>query len=105
VKGIIQEVDAKGAMIELDGGVPGQLPASEISRDRVEDARMVLKTGEELETIFTGVNRKTRVVSLSIKAKEAHEEAQAIQSYKSDVAKPAAGATLGDLLKEQLTSE
>lgn len=105
VKGIIQEVDAKGAMIELDGGVSGQLRASDISRDRVEDARMVLKTGEELESIFTGVDRKTRVVSLSIKAKEAHEEAQALQSYKSDVAKPAAGATLGDLLKEQLTSD
>jgi small subunit ribosomal protein S1 len=105
VKGIIQEVDAKGAMIELDGGVSGQLRASDISRDRVEDARMVLKTGEELESIFTSVDRKTRVVSLSIKAKEAHEEAQAIQSYKSDVAKPAAGATLGDLLKEQLTSD
>ncbi len=105
VKGIIQEVDAKGAMIELDGGVSGQLRASDISRDRVEDARMVLKTGEELESIITGVDRKTRVVSLSIKAKETHEEAQAIQSYKSDVAKPAAGATLGDLLKEQLTSD
>ena len=83
----------------------GQLRASEISRDRVEDARMVLKAGEELEATFTGVDRKTRVVSLSIKAKEAHEEAQAIKTYKSDAGKPAAGATLGDLLKEQLSSE
>ena len=105
VKGIIQEVDAKGATVELEGGVIGQLRASEISRDRVEDARMVLKAGEELEAKFTGVDRKTRIVSLSIKAKEAHEEARAIQTYKSDAGKPAAGATLGDLLKEHLSSE
>ena len=105
VKGIIQEVDAKGATVELEGGVIGQLRASEISRDRVEDARMVLKAGEELEAKFTGVDRKTRIVSLSIKAKEAHDEAQAIKTYKSDAGKPAAGATLGDLLKEHLSSE
>src|SRR5690606_7662528 len=82
VKGVVQEVDAKVATIALDGGVIGQLRASEISRDRVEDARMVLKPGQEVEARFTGVDRKNRVVSLSIKAKEAHEEAQAVQSYK-----------------------
>jgi small subunit ribosomal protein S1 len=105
VKGTVQEVDAKGATIALEGGVVGQLRASEISRDRVEDARAVLKPGEEVEAKFTGVDRKNRVVSLSIRAKEAHEEAQAIQSYKSDAGKPAAGTTLGDLLKEQMGPE
>ena len=105
VKGTIKEIDAKGATVELEGGVLGQLRASEISRDRVEDARMVLKAGEELEATLTGVDRNTRVVSLSIKAKEVHEEAQAIKTYKSDAVKPAAGTTLGDLLKEQLTSD
>ena len=101
VKGIVQEVDAKGATVQLDGGVVGQLRASEISRDRVEDARTVLKPGQEIEAKFTGVDRKNRVVSLSIKAKEAHEEAQAIQSYRTD--RPSTGTTLGDLLKEQMS--
>jgi len=101
VKGVVQEVDAKGATVQLEGGVVGQLRASEISRDRVEDARTVLKPGQEIEAKFTGVDRKNRVVSLSIKAKEAHEEAQAIQSYRTD--RPSTGTTLGDLLKEQMS--
>jgi small subunit ribosomal protein S1 len=105
VKGVIQEVDAKGATVLLDGGVIGQLRASEISRDRVEDARTALKVGEEIEAKCTGVDRKSRVVSLSIKAKEAHEEAQAVQSYKTESGKSSAGTTLGDLLKEQMTPE
>ncbi len=101
VKGTVQEVDAKGATVLLKDGVVGQLRASEISRDRVEDARTVLKPGQEVEAKFTGVDRKNRVVSLSIKAKEAHEEAQAIQNYKTD--RPSSGTTLGDLLKEQMS--
>jgi small subunit ribosomal protein S1 len=105
VKGVIQEVDAKGATVELEGGVAGYLRASEISKDRVEDARTVLKAEQELEARFTGVDRKTRVISLSIKAKEAHEEQQALQDYQSEAGKPAAGATLGDLLKEQMTPD
>lgn len=105
VKGIVQEVDAQGAKLELADGIIGYLRASEISRDRVEDARMVLKSGEELESTITGIDRKSRVVSLSIKVKDAREEKQAIETYKSDADKPVAGATLGDLLKEQLTSD
>ncbi len=105
VKGVIQEVDAKGATVELEGGVAGYLRASEISKDRVEDARTVLKAEQELEARFTGVDRKTRVISLSIKAKEAHEEQQALQDYQSEAGKPATGATLGDLLKEQMTPD
>ena len=66
---------------------------------------MVLKSGEELESTITGIDRKSRVVSLSIKVKDAREEKQAIETYKSDADKPVAGATLGDLLKEQLTSD
>jgi small subunit ribosomal protein S1 len=105
VKGVIKEVDAKMAMIELDDGVMGQLRASEISRDRVEDARTALKVGEEIEARFTGVDRKSRVLSLSIKAKEAHEEQQAIQTYKSESSQTSSSATLGDLLKEQMKSD
>jgi len=102
VKGVVKEVDAKGGLIELGGGIEGQLRASELSRDRVEDARAVLKVGEEIEAKFTGVDRKTRMIALSIKAKEAHEEAQAMQSYKTD---STAGTSLGELLKEQISSK
>ncbi len=102
VKGKIKEVDARGATIELADGIEGQLRASELSRDRVEDARTVLKEGEEIEARLIGMDRKNRVISLSIKAKEAHEEQQAMQSYKSDAGAVASGTTLGDLLKEQM---
>ena len=105
VRGVVQEVDARGATIALADGVMGRLRATEISRDRVDDARMVLKPGEEVEARMTGVDRRHRSVTLSIKEKEAREEAQAIWDYKSEAGKPAAGTTLGDLLKEQMTSD
>jgi small subunit ribosomal protein S1 len=103
VTGIVKEVDARGGLIELEGGIEGQLRASELSRDRVEDARTILKVGEEVEAKFTGLDRKTRIVSLSIKAKEAHDEAEAVESYKSDKPSTGAGTSLGDLLKEQIS--
>ncbi len=105
VKGIVREVDAKMAMIELDDGVMGQLRASEIGRDRVEDARTELHVDDEVEAKFIGLDRKTRIVSLSIKAKDAHEEAEAVQSYKSETSKTGGSTTLGDLLKEQMGPE
>ena len=98
----MKEVDARGAVIELADGIDGQLRASELSRERVEDARTVLKEGEEIEARFTGLDRKNRVITLSIKAKEAHEEAEAVQSYKTDTTTVASGTTLGDLLKEKM---
>src|SRR3989440_277657 len=103
VKGVVKEVDARGAVIDLGNGIEGQLRASELGRDRVEDARAVLKVGEEVEAKFTGVDRKSRTISLSIKAKEAHEEAEAVQSYRSEAA-PSGGTSLGDLLKEHIGS-
>jgi len=104
VTGKITEVDARGAIVELEDGIEGQLRASELARDRVEDARMVLKVGEEVEAKFIGMDRKTRVLSLSIKAKEAHEEAAAVENYKSESETTSgAGTSLGDLLKEQIS--
>lgn len=100
VKGTITEVDAKAAIVDLGEGVEGTLRASELSRDRVEDARTVLKVGEEIEAKFLGVDRKTRTISLSIKAMDADAEAEAIKEYSSDAAP--ASTTLGDLLKEQM---
>jgi len=104
VKGVVKDVDARGAIIDLGNGIEGQLRASELGRDRVEDARSVLKPGEEIEAKFTGVDRKSRTISLSIKAKEIHEEAEAVQSYRSDSGSSSGGTSLGDLLKEQIGS-
>jgi len=103
VKGTVKEVDARGAIIDLGNSIEGQLRASELGRDRVDDARTVLKVGDEIESKFVGVDRKTRTISLSVKAKEVHEEAEAVQSYRSEV--PTSGTSLGDLLKEQINSE
>jgi len=103
VRGVVKEVDARGAIIDLGNGIEGQLRASELGRDRVEDARSVLKVGEEIEAKFTGVDRKSRSISLSIKAKEMHEEAEAVSSYRSDSGS-SSGTSLGDLLKEQIGS-
>ena len=102
VKGVVREVDAKGAIIDLGTGVDGQLRASELSRDRVEDARLLLKVGEEVEARFTGVDRKGRSISLSIKAKDIHEEQEAMQNYRTD---SPTGTSLGDLLKEQISGQ
>jgi len=102
VRGVVKEVDARGAIIDLGNGIEGQLRASELGRDRVEDARAVLKVGDQVEAKFTGVDRKSRTISLSIKAKEAHEEAEAVQSYRSETA--TSGTSLGDLLKEHIGS-
>ncbi len=101
VRGVVKDVDARGATIDLGNGIEGQLRASELGRDRVEDARTVLKVGEEVEAKFTGVDRKSRTISLSIKAKEAHEEAEAVQNYRSSESSTT-GTSLGDLLKEHI---
>jgi len=105
VKGIIQEVDAKGATVELSDSVLGHIRSSEISQDRVEDARTILKPGEEIVAKFIGIDRKNRIVNLSIKAKEASDEAQAIETYQKGTEKPTSGTSLGDLLKEQMDTD
>jgi len=101
VKGIVKEVDAKGAIITLADDIEATLKASEISRDRVEDARNVLKEGEEVEAKIISVDRKSRVIQLSIKSKDVEDEKEAIQSLRD---KPVAtdapvATTLGDLLR------
>ncbi len=104
VNGTVIAIDAKAATIDLGEGVEGSLRASELSRDRVEDARNVLKVGEEVEAKFIGVDRKNRIISLSIKAKDSDDEAEAINDYTRGIAGPAT-TTLGDLLKEQLNKQ
>lgn len=100
VKGTVLDVDAKAALVELAPGVHGQLRASEITRDRVEDARTLLKVGDTISAKFMGVDRKNRIISLSIKAKDSDEEAEALQSYSSGAEQHS--TTMGDLLKDQL---
>jgi small subunit ribosomal protein S1 len=102
VKGTVTEVDARGATLDLGDGVLGTLRASEMARGRVEDARTMIKLGEEIEAKFTNVDRKNRTIALSIKAKEVSEEQEAVSSYKSDAGAPV-GTTLGELLKEKMS--
>lgn len=97
VKGIVKEVDAKGAVITLGDNVEGYLRASEIQRERVEDASKLLKVGDEVEAKFVGVDKKTKSISLSIKAKDAEEESNAIKDYSQQTA---GTATLGDIFKQ-----
>jgi len=106
VKGVVREVDAKGAIIDLGDGVEGTLKASELSRDRIEDARKALTVGEQIEAKFTGVDRKNRVITLSIKAKDTEEEAEAISDYsRGSTPTSATLGTLGDLLKQQMENK
>lgn len=80
VKGSITEVDAKGATVSLGEGVEGYVRASDISRERIEDASTVLKAGDDIEARYMGIDRKNRVISLSIKAKDEAEEKAALES-------------------------
>ncbi len=102
VKGVVKEVDARGAVIELAEGVEASLRVSEISRERVEDATTQLKAGDEIEARFIGVDRKSRVINLSIKAKDAAEEAEVMQEYTDG---GSATTSLGALLKDQLNKK
>ncbi len=103
VKGVVREVDAKAAVVDLGDGIEGVLRASELARDRVEDARTVLNVGDEVEAKFMGVDRKTRSITLSIKAKDYEEEAKVVEEYSRG---GAAGTTsLGDILKEHMDGD
>ncbi len=103
VSGTVKTVDAKGAEIHLGDDILGYLRASEISRDRVEDARNVLKEGEEVSAVIINIDRKTRNIQLSIKAKDSVEQQEALQRLNTDVTKEGSGTTsLGALLKAKL---
>jgi small subunit ribosomal protein S1 len=104
VNGTVKEVDARGAVIELVEGVEGYLRASDIKEERVEDATRELKVGDKIEAKFVSLDRKNRTLSLSIRAKEDAELAEALKEYKQGGA--TGGTTsLGDLLKEQLEQD
>ena len=104
VTGKVKSLDAKGAVITLADDVEGYLRALEVSNDRVEDIRNILKEGDDVEAVITTVDRKNRNINLSIKAKDAQENSAALRSLSSNNA--SAGTTsLGDLLKAKLSGE
>jgi small subunit ribosomal protein S1 len=100
VEGVVTEVDARGVVVQLAEGVDGHIRASELKRERVDDARNVVGVGDKIEAKFVGVDRKKRNISLSVKAKENEEEAAAVQEYSP--ASSAGTTTLGDIMKEQI---
>ena len=102
VKGKVLEVQPKEAIVELAEDVNGFLKASEISIDRVEDARNVLKEGDELEVKIVNMDRKNRTIGLSIKAKDVEEERQAVKDHQKQESDRSGPATLGDLIKAQM---
>ena len=105
VTGTVKTVDAKGAEIQLADEVIGYLRASEISRDRVEDARNVLKEGDEVTALIINVDRKTRGLQLSIKAKDNAEQQEAMQRLSAENAGTAGTTSLGALLKAKLDNQ
>lgn len=104
VKGTVKEVEAKSVVVELAVDVLGTLKASDISEEKVDDARMVMKVGDNVEAKITAIDKKNRTINLSIKAKNAEEEADAIKQYKKS-SQDVGGTTLGDLLKEKIENQ
>ncbi len=106
VNGTVKTVDARGAVIGLNSDVEGYLRASEFSRDRVDDLSLLLKVGEEVEALIINVDRKTRGINLSIRAKDQVEQNEAMTKLASDSSSAASGTTnLGALLKAKLNEQ
>ena len=104
VTGTVTEVDAKGATIKLSEEVEGYLKASDISVDRVDDARSVLNVGDSVEAKVINVDRKNRSLGLSIKAKDVEDEKEAVESLKQQD-EAASPGTIGDLIKAQMDGQ
>ena len=103
VEGVVKEVDAKGATIELADGIEGYVMARDIANERVDDATQFLKVGDKVEAKFVGMDRKGRTLQLSIKAKDEAETAEALAEFNKNSTEAATGTTsLGALLRAQL---
>lgn len=105
VKGTVKSVDAKGAVVALTEEVEAYLPAAEWSSERVEDLRNVVKEGEEVEAVIATVDRKNRSIRLSVKAKDAKENRDALNSVNAAATANAGTTSLGDLLKAKLSGD
>ncbi|CAG4883422.1 30S ribosomal subunit protein S1 [Georgfuchsia toluolica] len=102
VNGKVKSVDQKGAVIDLGGEIEGYLRVSEFSRDRIEDLRTELKEGNDIEVMIINVDRKTRSISLSVKAKDQVEQNEAMQKLAADTSASSGTTNLGALLKAKL---
>jgi len=105
VQGTVKSVDAKGAVIDLTGDVEGYLRASEISRDRVEDARNHLKEGDSVNAMIINVDRKNRTINLSVKQRDLADENEAMAKLQSESAASSGSTNLGALLKAKLDNK
>jgi small subunit ribosomal protein S1 len=105
VEGMVKAIDAKGAVVALDGEVEGYLRASEVSRDRVEDIRTHLKEGDRVTAMIINIDRKNRTINLSIKAKDVAEESEAMHRVASESPTNAGTTNLGALLKAKLDNK
>ncbi|HTH39183.1 MAG TPA: S1 RNA-binding domain-containing protein, partial [Rhodocyclaceae bacterium] len=102
VTGTVKTIDAKGAVIDLGGDVEGYLRASEAARDRVDDLTTLFKEGDSVESVIINVDRKTRSISLSIKAKDQAEQNAVMQKLAAESTGTAGTTNLGALLKAKL---
>ncbi len=105
VEGVVKSIDPKGAVIQLDSDIEGYLRASELGRDRVEDIRTHLKEGDKVNAMIINIDRKNRNINLSIKAKDAADESEAMQKHAADGASNAGTTNLGALLKAKLDNK
>ncbi len=105
VDGVVKTIDPKGAVIQLDTDVEGYLRASEIVRDRVEDIRTHLKEGDKVNAMIINIDRKNRNINLSIKAKDAADESEALQKHAAESSTNAGTTNLGALLKAKLDNK
>jgi small subunit ribosomal protein S1 len=99
VKGIIKEVSEKAAVVELEDGVLGQIKAQDVAKERTDDVTAVFKEGDEVEAKFVGMDRRSKMLTLSIKAKEFDEMNKVLKDYKDA---STSTTSLGDLLKEKM---
>ena len=104
VKGTVKSVDARGAVVTLDGDMDGYLRASEVSRERIDDLTKVYKEGDEIEAMIINIDRKTRSINLSIKAKDQAEQHEAMQKFSADSSASSGTTNLGALLKAKLNN-
>jgi small subunit ribosomal protein S1 len=100
VKGVVAEVDSRGAVITLAEGITGYLKAGEISTERVDDVSTIFKVADEIEVAIVNIDRKFRNITVSVKAKDSAEEKAAMEDYNKQSSDAVEGATLGDLLKQ-----
>ena len=105
VNGKIDEIDESNALVVINETIKGLLNISEVSQENIQDIRTIFKSGDEIEAVIIGFDKKNRTVKLSIKAKEASEEREALATYKADESESIAKTSLGDLLKSKFTKK